>query len=175
MSVISKDLANKISFRLTEKSKAVTDSLYENFRLLVVEAYKDTIPGEVMSLFKKLPEYIETTDIVRIEGSGFSRQWVSINGQLPGDGNFKFTGKVAEKLMSAKRKHEDSQKKYNELRRETESALLALKTHANIRKELPAAIPFLPPPMSNALVCNFQSLNKKLNKQPEIKNELAVS
>lgn len=169
MSVISKDLAGQIAIKLTSKSSEYKEGLYEDFRNLAVLAYRESIPDEVMAMFKKYPDYIETTEGVRLDGNGFSREYVSMIGQLPGTGNFKLSVKWAEKITTAKRKYEDAKKKYGELRRETESALLALKTINNIRKELPAAAPFLPPPISNALVCNFDSLKKKLQKQPEVK------
>lgn len=50
----------------------------------------------------------------------------------------------------------------------------ALKTHKNIAENLPEAVPFLPPPMSNALVVNFSSLQKKLNKQPEVSKQVVA-
>lgn len=69
--------------------------------------------------------------------------------------------------MKIKRELEKAEQEYKQLFSETENALLALKTQKNIRENLPEAIPFLPPPISNSLVVNFASLQKKLNKQPD--------
>jgi hypothetical protein len=70
--------------------------------------------------------------------------------------------------MKVKRKKEKAKEDYKNLVTETEAALYALKTAKNVRENLPEAAVYLPPPMSNALIVNFNTLQKKLNKQPEV-------
>lgn len=171
MSVISKDLAGQISFKITEPSRKASEAMHVEFRELVTKLYEDQIPEAVLATFKKQPDWFYTRSEVKLEGHGFSWEHIATTRPLITNANGKcdihLTAKIADQIMKAKRKWQEAQKKYNLLREETKQALLTLKTYANIRKELPQAAPMLPPPISNALVCNFDSLRKQLQKQPE--------
>lgn len=177
MSRISKDAARSISFKLTEKSKLAVSQLHEDYREMITALYEDQTPAKVKAAQKEHPEWFYTRSEIYLNGHGFNREWVTptrpviANSEDGGDANLHLTAKTAATIFKAKIKWEKADKKYKELRRETESALLALKTYNNIRKELPEAAPYLPPPMSNALVVNFDSLKKKLNQQPTVNTE----
>ena len=173
MSRISQEMAGRIAYKLTEKSKAIADNLHVEYRKSVMEFYKATLPKPVLAFFKtEFCEYVETTNSVILDGHGFSREHVSFIGALPSEnGNtprLNFNANDGAKFIAAKRKWEKADKEYKSLKEETTQALLALKTFNNIRKELPEAAPFLPPPISNSLVVNFDSLKKRLQKQAEI-------
>ena len=173
MSVISKDLARQIATKLTEKSRIAKDELHKEYRQLVTDLYKEQVPDDVSKCFKNNPDWFYTQSSIRLDGHGFDWEYVAtMGGNVIANGGsnafLKLTSKTADKITNSKRKWEKAKDSYELLKDETVQALLALKTFANIRKELPEASPMLPPPMSNALVCNFDSLKKKLNKQPEI-------
>jgi len=172
MSVISKDLASQIAYKLTVGSKQKVDAAHADYMEAVTELYEQQIPQDVKDCFSKNPDWFYTRGIVSFEGFGFRWENVSTKrGVIANSGtsaHLKLTGKSAEKLTAIKRKWEKEKANYEELKEETKNALLALKTYNNIRKELPLASPLLPPPMSNALVCNFDSLKKRLTKQPEV-------
>lgn len=84
------------------------------------------------------------------------------------DATLTLTDAIATKLTKAKRKWEKAYADCQELKKETEQALINLRTFKNIRENIPEAGPFLPPPMSNSLVVNVESLNKKLAHQPAV-------
>jgi len=173
MSRISNETAKQIAIKLTEKSRIAAEKLHVEYRELVTELYEEETPQEVKALFKKLPDWFYTRGYVNFNGHGFGWEQVSTTRQIICNGgtnaNLHLTSKIADKITTSKRKWDKAKKNYEDLKDETKQALLALKTTNNIRKEIPLAAPMLPPPMSNALVCNFDSLKKKLSHQPEEK------
>jgi hypothetical protein len=175
MSRISNELAQSIAFKLTVPTQNEVEKLHGDFRNLVWTIYDSQTPKEVKELAKKFPDYFEPQTSVKLHGHGFNWEYVGTEKQmLPNNSGsciMNMNKENSSKLFTAKNKWEKAKKKYEDLKRETKGALLALKTFNNIRKEIPNAAQYLPPPMSNALVCNFTSLNKKLQSQPELKKE----
>lgn len=173
MATLSKLVIESIASKMTEKSKKYADKLKKDYQELVTTYLEAQVPEEVKKCFKTHSEYVETTSTAYLDGHGFNRESVSLNRQVPATTsyhtNLNLTASIADKVMKAKRKYTKAKEDYKQLVQETEAALFALKTHKNIRENLPEAIPFLPPPMSNSLIVNFDSLRKTLNKQPEIK------
>jgi hypothetical protein len=175
MATLSQMVIENIAEKMTERSKKHSEVMLKEYQELATLLYDAQVPDEVKKCFKNHPDYIETTRTVYLDGHGFNRETVSLSKQAPATSGYhetlKLTAAIADKLIKAKRKWEKARDEYKDLYNETKSALLALKTHKNIRENLSEAIPFLPPPMSNSLVVNFNSLQKKLKKQPEIKSE----
>jgi hypothetical protein len=178
MSVISKDLARKIAIKLTEKTSILVDNLKVSYQEFVTTEYEKQIPDEVKKCFQKHPDWFNCTSYIYFRGNGFNHENITGTRRVicnsTTSAHLTLTSIIADKIMSIKRKHESEKDKYENLLEETTQALLALKTYNNIRKELPQAIPYLPPPMSNALICNFDSLKNKLNKQPEVKKSTTI-
>lgn len=179
MSTLSKDLAQQIAHKLTEKTRLNAQSLKDQFTSKVAEHYTKTIPAAVKDIFKKHPDYFTTTASIKVDGHGFTYEVVGTKEfVINNTGNYyaslDLSSKEADTVVKLKRKYQDAEKKYKELKEETKQALLALKTYNNIRKELPEAAQYLPPPISNALVCNFDALKTKLKKQPEAKLQTVV-
>lgn len=173
MPVLSKTTIEHIAQKMTEKSKKHYEALKKDYRDLATSLFEAQVPEQVMKCFKIHPDFIETAGSVFLDGHGFNRESITLVRQVPATTNWNarlnLTAAIADKLMRAKRKYDKACEDYKNLVLETESALMALKTHKNIKENLPEAVPFLPPPMSNSLVVNFSSLQKKLNKQPEVK------
>jgi hypothetical protein len=178
MSVISKDLAHKIAIKLTEKTSISVDNLKVSYQEIVTSEYEKQIPDEVKKCFLKHPDWFNCTSSIRFSGNGFNYECVTATRKIVcnnnSSANLKLNSAISDKIMAVKRKYDAEKDKYEKLLEETTQALLALKTYNNIRKELPQAIPYLPPPMSNALICNFDSLKNKLNKQPEVKKSTII-
>jgi hypothetical protein len=172
MAVLSKMVIEQIAGKMTEKSKKYAEQMDREWKELATTIYESQLPVEVMKLFKSHSEYVQTVRDLYIDGHGLNREYVELSKQLPSptkyNNTIKLTAAIGEKLVNAKRKKEKAFDDYKQLLREIESALYALKTDKNVRENLPEAIPYLPPPMSNALVVNFDALQKKLNKQPEV-------
>jgi Mg2+ and Co2+ transporter CorA len=181
MATLSKQVLDNIAARMTEKSKKYVEQLRKDYEQLATDLYDSKTPDKVKEFCKQHREYVEMTGSLRLVGPGFNHECVSSTKRVVSNtassysANLNLTEKQAEKLVEAKRKWEKARDAYRTLVQETEAALLTLKTHKNIKENLPEASRYLPPPMSNALVVNFDSLKKRLEKQPEVKTELTVS
>ena len=178
MSRISKDLAHQIAIKLTEKSRLAAELINDEYRLLVTEIYEEKTPQEVKDCFKKHSEWFYTRQYIDINGHGF--RWSQVKAPRTvicnsgTSANLELTAKSSAAITTLKRKYEKAIEDHKQLRLETETAILNLGTHARIKENFPLAAPMLPPPMSNALVCNFDSLTKRLQKQPEVKTKVNV-
>lgn len=172
---ISKELSQSIAKKLTEKSRLAADGLRKEYQQLVSDLYEAQIPKEIKDAFSMHPEWFYTIRSITFDGHGF--RWETVtppSALIANKGTYchlELNAKMADRIMKSKRKVDKTNEAYKELLRETENALMALRTFKQIEENIPAAKPFLPPPMSNALVCNFDSLNKKINNQPEVKTE----
>jgi len=179
MSRISKELAAQIATKLTEKSRIAAEELKKEYGQLAYEMYDAQTPKEVKDTFKKHPEWFYTRTRIDFSGHGFNYESVVCPNPVICNGgtnaNLNLTAKLASQLTAASRKYEKAYDAYKQLKRETETAIINLGTHARIKENFPLAAPMLPPPMSNALVCNFDSLTKRLQKQPEVKKEKVTS
>jgi len=179
MSRISQELAAQIAVKLTEKSRIAADKLHVEYRELVTSLYEAQTPGDVKVCFTKYPDWFYTRSNIKLHGHGFNWEYVNPTRPLITNNNtdciLELTAKISDKIISAKRKWQKAKEGYDKLNLETRQALLTLKTFNNIRKELPQAAPMLPPPLSNALVVNFDTLKKQLDKQPDIKKETITS
>ena len=178
MSRISKELANHIAIKLTEKSRVAAEQLHKDYRELVTEIYESQTPQQVIDCFKKNKDWFCTRSSVRLNGYGFS--WDIVTTERPvicnssSEAYMDMTSKISSTLTDSKRKWEKAKAAHKQLQQETETALLNLGTHARIKENFPLAAPMLPPPMSNALVCNFDSLTKRLQKQPDVKAKVTA-
>jgi hypothetical protein len=172
MGQLSKQVIEQIALKMTEKSKKFVDACEKELKEVVTEVYAATIPAEVMKVFKTHCEYVETTQSLYVDGNGFNREDFTMTKQLPSTSGYstklKLTATTADQILKVKRKRDKAREDYKNLVQETESALSALRTHKNVRENLPEAAAYLPPPMSNALVVSFDSLQKRLRKQPDI-------
>lgn len=171
MSTLSKTVIRSIAQKMTQKSSKNLDYLRLQLSKITTDIYEQSLPDDLKKLFKKHCDYFNTSSYVYLDGHGFNRESIRLTKQLPSISDyrneFKINANQADKIMKIKRELEKAEQEYKQLFSETENALLALKTQKNIRENLPEAIPFLPPPISNSLVVNFASLQKKLNKQPD--------
>ncbi len=173
MSVISKDLAGQIAQKLTEKSRIAMEELHLEYRQLVTEFYEKATPKDVKACFKKHKEWFHTRSTICFDGNGF--RWERVSSVRPiihntnSDPKLELTPEIATQLRKSKDAWDNAKEKYDRLKAEVKQALITLKTYNNIRKELPEAAPYLPPPLSNALVVNFTGLKKELANQSNMK------
>ena len=179
MAQLSKQVIEQIALKMTEKTKKHVEQLLKDYQQVVTDLYEITVADEVKTCFKKHPDYFDTVGTLSLRGHGFDYLSVSTTKRVISRGgayssHFDLTSAQADKITKPKRAYEKASEEYKKLFQETESALLTLKTHKNIKENLPEAEPFLPPPMSNALVVNFDSLHKKLKKQNELEKKVAV-
>lgn len=178
MSRISKELAHQIAIKLTEKSRVAYELLYKEYQLLVSDIYEEQTPKEVKECFKKHSDWFYTRNYLQLTGYGFNWEGVNLPRAIICNANtsaeLKLTKDSAAAISASKNKYDKAKEEHKNLLEETEIALVSLGTHARIKENFPLAAPMLPPPMSNALICNFNSLTKRLQKQPEIKKQVTA-
>lgn len=169
---ISKDLAGQIAYKLTDKTRLLVEKIKKDYQEVVTVLYEAQTPQAVIDCKKKFPDWFGTKSCVYFSGHGLSHENCTTTRQIISNNwsnaHLELNSKIADKITKAKRKYDKVKDDYNQLKKETEQALINLGTYARIRENIPAAAPFLPPPISNALVCNFDSLNSKLKKQANI-------
>lgn len=178
MARLSNQTIENIAEKMTAQTLTAVQQLKRDYEEIVTCFYEDQIPQAVKTFAKQHSGFIHFGRTVRLEGNGF--RWENINTTRPiieddyGNAKLEMNAKMAEKIKKAMNKHEDANKSYRTLLTETKQALSALGTNNRIKENLPEAIPFLPPPMSNALVVNFTSLQRKLKLQPDTKKIAAI-
>lgn len=179
MAKLSKITIEGIAQKMTASTLAAVEQLKKDYEEFVTFLYEEQIPSAVKTFAKQHSGYLHWTRSVKLDGLGF--HWEYIHTTRPviqdehGMAQLNMDIKMAEKIKKAMNKHEDAYKAYKTMLSETKQALAALGTHNRIKENLPEAIPFLPPPMSNSLVVNFDSLKKKLKAQPDTKKIAAIA
>lgn len=171
---MTKDLAYQVATKMAQGSKQLYEAAKKEYSAAVREAFEKQIPKEVKECYAKHKDWFLTRSIICLHGHGFNWERVVVdspvisNAEKHSDPTLKLTKELGDSLIKLKRKADKLEQDNENLYRETEQALLTLGTFNRIRENLPEAAPFLPPPMSNALVVNFDSLRKRLEKQPEV-------
>ena len=163
---MTKELAKQIARKLTVKKIEVSNQIFIDYRQAVTDAYIKQTPKEVAETFKKHPDWFYTRSGISFSGHGFRWETVTATEQVicnsRSDANLNLDDKLAAKLTNLKRKNENAVAAYNALVDEIETALFNLRTFANVEKNFPEAIPFLPASTSTALMVNFDALRKKI-------------
>ena len=165
MSRISQALAAQIAEKLTEKKLAIAKENLQAFREYFTTVYESKIPKPVMELFKKYSEYIRTTSSIYLDNKHFSRNGINLVKALPSITKYS----VAIELTEAENKRgkslydvwQKSEEVYKTLKQECETALINLRTFANIEKSLPEAKQYLPQ-LGLTVVVDTVQLRKKL-------------
>jgi len=171
MSRISQELAKNIAKKLTEKTLSNVNLLKKQYCDFVTKCYVNQMPKDVFDAYNKNPQWFYTRRCIDFKGHGFNYESVSsepVVSNCSGDAILELTPKLAADIMKLKRIKDKASDDYKTLLSETEQALLSCRTFKNIEENIPAAKPFLPPPTSNALMVNFDSINRKINNQPEL-------
>jgi len=166
-------LANKIARKMTLVTAENVTRLKSEYQNAVTDSYMATIPKAVMEVFEKSPNYFNSCYSIKLIGNGWNYETVSSVGHIPSDDggypNFEPTKKISDSLKKMKHAHEDAKLAYEKLLSDTENALLSLRTFARIKENFPEAEKYLPPPMSNAVMINLDSIQDRLKKQPVTK------
>jgi len=179
MSKLSKQVIESIAEKMTAQTEKAVKQLETDYKELVTSLYEQQIPQAVKTFAKQYPLWIHFINSVKLDGHGFNWEYVSTTRPVikpeTGHSLLNLDAKIAAKIKTTYNKWVDAKKQYKLLVAETVQALSALGTHNRIKENLPEAAPYLPPPMSNALVVNFGSLQKKLKAQPDTKKIAAIT
>lgn len=163
MSRITKQIAENVAVKLTEKQALEIKELKVNLSDTFTSIYLNTIPKQVMELHLKYPEFIETRSSMQCQGNGFQWQSISLNRNLPAKNHvFSPEEKDAKLLLKLLNEIDDKKSELSKLKHEIEVLVFRLKTYAKVNSEFPEANPFLPNSVSSALMVNISDLRKKL-------------
>jgi hypothetical protein len=165
---ISKATAEKIALKLTEKKSELVAKLKLEYRQYITDCYNKQIPAEIKEAFEKYPQYFRINSSITFSGHGF--QWESVTPTERTVSNESYNAvlnieKYADKAKKLQNKFLDASKELDELKHEIQTALYGLKTFAQIEKNLPEAIPYLPKSTSLSLMVDLNSLRSKINKK----------
>lgn len=167
---ITMSLADQIAKALTAKNKEHVKKLDIEFKELVTDLYLAQVPAKVSALLKIHPEWFDYTNTIIYSGNGNSHTQTNILKKVVKNGNQSWCGTlnlnpesgplVADSKYKAEKAEEDFKKLFLEIR----TALVGLRTFAQVEKTFPEAVPFLPTSTSTALMVNLDQLRAKLIK-----------
>jgi len=163
---ISKDSAEQIALAICNPLLLKKNVAKKEFEAAVKAAYLDSTPTPIIELFKKFPDYFETAQSVAIDGNGFNNCKVTFEGRVPAKSNyytlFKPSSSAAKKLIALQQTSDELASQYDKMLKETEVALLTLRTYKAIADAIPESIPFLPASASTAITLNLTGLRKQI-------------
>lgn len=163
MSRITKQIAENVSVKLTEKQALEIKELNTELANKFTEIYLKTIPKEVLDIHKKYPEFIETRSSLQCQGNGFNWQSLYLNANFPAKNHcFSPNENDAKLLLSLINEINDKKSELLKLKQEVYALVFNFRTYAKVSSEFPEAIPFLPTITSTALMVNISDLRKKL-------------
>jgi hypothetical protein len=167
--VISKDKAKVVARSLCEKKLKYIETLTEKFAALVLAEYKKQIPDAVSKAFSNHPEWFYTTDVIRLDSHGFSREYVYVNSNVicnkGTDSELKLTRESSSILYKKFSFIEKQRGEHKKLVGETISSLLALKTFKSIKDKFPEAAELLPEQYPVPATIDVSGLRNKLANQ----------
>lgn len=165
---MTKDVAHQIAIKLTEEKAKSVEQLHLDYKEYITQAYISQIPESVLEAFKQHPDWFYTPSAIQFNGNGFN--WENVYATTPiicnggTSANLTLTEAIAKKAMKLKNKWMDENKKLKDLNCKIEVALFGLRTYAQIEKNLPEAVPYLPKQTSMELMVNFDTLRKEIKK-----------
>lgn len=164
---ISKQLAQDIAKCLLDAKEKEYKKLQMEYRQYATEEYQKSVPKEVVEVYKKHPEYINTCRSLMANGHGFNYTHIEatedvIQSRISSYNTIPLNNKNSEVLIKMKTKYEKALEKYKKLYKETEIALLTLATTKRIEENFPEAKPFLPT-QSLLPSINLDGLRKEIN------------
>lgn len=163
MSRITKQIAENVAIKLTEKQAKEIKDLQSELKDKFTEIYLKTIPKEVLDLFKKHPDFMETRSSMQLQGNGFNYQYIGLNASYPCKNHvFTPSPQDAKILLSQINDVYNKKSELSKLKLEIETLVFGLRTYAKVKSEFPEAAPFLPKATSTALMVNISDLRKKL-------------
>jgi len=163
MTRITKEIAQEVATRMTEKKKMEIDVLDKKLKDCVHKYVLKQIPKSVLACFKNNKGYFNTRSSFQFVGNGFNFESYYVNSDLPYN-KYQLSPDVETAKAILQIKHEKDKKNVerNSLRSEIEIALYNLKTYNAVEKEFPEAFKLLPKRITQALTINIKSIREKL-------------
>lgn len=148
---ITKELASSVAKNLLKKKHEEVQKLENKLKEYVYDKALKFVPKEVSEFNEKFPGYIELSRSVSFQQGWFEYRFKSFRfpegKSLPLKSEYiDFERSIIESIASKQDQIVKLQTDYKKAIREVENAIFNLRTVANVKKELPEAIPFLPQP-----------------------------
>ncbi len=163
MTRITKEIAQEVAVRMTEKKKNEIESLHKKLKDTVHKYVEKQIPKDVLSCFKKNKGYFHTRTSFQFIGNEFNYESYSCNSELPYS-KYQMAPDVeaAKAILQIKHEMDKKNTERNSLKNEIEVALYNLKTYNAVEAEFPEAFKLLPKRITQALTVNIKSIREKL-------------
>ena len=166
MSRITKEIANYVANKLTDKKKVEIEKLEKTFKENAYNAYLKKIPKDIIELSKKYKNYFKWIDQYKISGHGWNYEYIYMSASLPScDGNYatiQLDEKTSQSLLKEWQNIKDLKRKKELLHDEIFTALIRLGTFKKVETEFKEAYIHLPKTVSQALVVNIDKIREKL-------------
>lgn len=166
---ITKEKAELVAKKLTEKKVEKCKNLQNKLAEYVTEIAKSKVPKPVMDMYKEYPKYTKSKEYsICIQGEGIDNYRLSSQGiteKIPYTGeDVSVNKKQSDKIQKLHYKIEDAKKEIKQLQREIETAVYNLRTYNKCEKEFPEAFKHLPKEaITTALSVNISDIRNKLN------------
>ena len=168
MSTVTKAIATEVAIKLVAKKKEAIEKLEKELKSLTVDAYKKTVPKEVLDVFEKYPDYIRTSTYCSLSGHGWDWQILKFGVTLPKKNNSgtQFDAKTSEKLRKLFDKIQADSTKMRKTLHEIEVTLFNLRTYKRVEENFPEAFALLPAKITTALSTDVSTLRQEIKKVP---------
>lgn len=163
MSRITKEIARNVAIELTKVKKEQLKKIQLQLKDIVSEIYKQQLPEEVVSLFKKYPKYFQTAISTRINSPGFQWEFFNIIEMPQKTTAFTVNDTQGKKIISLDDTIRSKRKDLEKLVSNIEATLFNLRTYKNVEKEFKEAFILLPEiNINTALSININDLRIQL-------------
>jgi len=162
---ITKQIADDVAKKLTEKKSKELEELKSKLSDLVKKEYDKKIPTEVIELAKLYPSYFDFNRYVRLNGNGWSYKNIELKGTVisqNGSSHLEPDNKASLAIKSISDKVDDMNANISRLKTDVSNAIYNLRTYAKVSENFPEAISFLPKQQNTALQLNISDIKQRL-------------
>lgn len=159
---ITKEIAVNAAKKLVAKKREQNAAKDKQFKGIVTDLYKSTVPKDVLGMFETHPMYIDISWNVNLYDNGNYIANVSLSESLPQkDGRCSL--QIGSDILKLYRSIKAEKKSIDELQETIENILYDLRTLKNVEKHLPEAVQHIPAAQNTALAINLEPLRALIN------------
>ncbi|MDR6844478.1 hypothetical protein [Flavobacterium granuli] len=167
MSKITKQIAELTAKKLVKPKKEKIDIQKKELKEEVEKLLLKQIPTDVLTFYKKYPNYTDTSASVEISGNGWNFQRVLLNKELPSPNKNKHQllpdVENASILLKLFNEIKDAEKSVEKLEADLSITIFALRTYKSVEENFPEAFDLLPKIVNNSLQINLSDIRNRVN------------
>lgn len=145
---ISKSIAEKAAKKMTAKHYEKAKSLKDVLGKKVSELYLNTVPSEIIKMWKNYPSYFMKNSGMYVRGTGLNHELVQLDVSVPSKQSHTPTfviesdedAKIVAKMVA---EYKQAKKQAEEKECEIEQVLIALGSTKNVLEQFPEAIEYI--------------------------------